>query len=86
MRITGKVSAKGQITLPKAIREALGVRPGEEIVFRIVEGQVILEARRTAPLEELFASLSSPAPYPGEEAEKKARAQAWAQAWAQKGS
>ena len=31
--ITAKVTSKGQITLPKKIRERLGVRPGEDVGF-----------------------------------------------------
>jgi antitoxin PrlF len=31
--ITAKVSSKGQITIPKAIREKLGISPGERIGF-----------------------------------------------------
>ncbi len=31
--ITAKVTSKGQITLPKKIREKLGVHPGEELGF-----------------------------------------------------
>lgn len=36
--VKSRVSSKGQITLPKAIREALGLRPGEEVVFELREG------------------------------------------------
>ena len=31
--ITAKVTSKGQITLPKKIRERLGVGPGEDVGF-----------------------------------------------------
>jgi antitoxin PrlF len=31
--ITAKVTSKGQITLPKKIRERLGVSPGEDVGF-----------------------------------------------------
>jgi antitoxin PrlF len=31
--ILAKVTSKGQITLPKKIRERLGVHPGEEVGF-----------------------------------------------------
>src|SRR5438093_901731 len=30
---TGRLSSKGSVVLPKAIRDALGVRPGEEVQF-----------------------------------------------------
>ncbi len=31
--VTAKVTSKGQITIPKEIREKLGISPGEEIGF-----------------------------------------------------
>jgi len=40
---TCTVTSKGQTTVPKAIRQALGVRPGDRIAFRAVGGQVTVE-------------------------------------------
>ena len=31
--VTAKVTSKGQITIPKEVREKLGISPGEEIGF-----------------------------------------------------
>lgn len=31
--ITAKVTSKGQVTIPKEIREKLGVHPGEDVGF-----------------------------------------------------
>ena len=31
--ITAKVTSKGQVTIPKVIREKLGVHPGEDVGF-----------------------------------------------------
>lgn len=42
------VTSKGQITLPKVIREALGLTPGSDVEFVLEPGQVILR-RRIAP-------------------------------------
>ncbi len=28
-----KLTSKGQVTIPKAVRDSLGVRPGDEILF-----------------------------------------------------
>jgi len=39
-----KVTSKGQITVPKTVREALGIKEGDEVVFR-VEGKRALLAR-----------------------------------------
>jgi AbrB family looped-hinge helix DNA binding protein len=41
----GTVTSKGQITVPKAIRDVLGVRPGDRLAFRAREdGTVVVEA------------------------------------------
>lgn len=38
------VTSKGQITLPKEIRELLGVGPGDRVVFRrTASGEVVVE-------------------------------------------
>jgi AbrB family looped-hinge helix DNA binding protein len=31
--MTHKVGAKGQVVIPKAIREQIGIHPGDEVVF-----------------------------------------------------
>ena len=42
---TATVTTKGQITLPKEIRSALGVQPGSRVLFwRNPQGQVVVEA------------------------------------------
>ncbi|MGH9360943.1 MAG: AbrB/MazE/SpoVT family DNA-binding domain-containing protein [Thermoanaerobaculia bacterium] len=39
------LTSKGQLTLPKAIRERLGVREGDRVEFRVTgTGQVLVEA------------------------------------------
>ena len=39
------ITSKGQITIPKAIRDLLGVKPGDRLVFvRRPEGEVVVEA------------------------------------------
>jgi AbrB family looped-hinge helix DNA binding protein len=35
MDVAAKVTSKGQVTVPKAVREALGIKEGDEIVFRV---------------------------------------------------
>jgi AbrB family looped-hinge helix DNA binding protein len=39
-----KITSKGQITLPKRIRDLLGVHPGDQVVFRPTEGGIVVEA------------------------------------------
>jgi len=41
--IAAKVTAKGQITLPKKIRQKLGVRPGEHVGFEEQDGLLVIK-------------------------------------------
>lgn len=42
---TSTLTSKGQLTLPKAIRDRLNVRPGDRVEFRLTEeGEVMVEA------------------------------------------
>jgi AbrB family looped-hinge helix DNA binding protein len=44
MDVPARVSSKGQVTLPKPVRDALGVAKGDQVVFR-VEGRRATLAR-----------------------------------------
>ena len=39
----GKISKKGQIVIPKEIRDKFGIKPGDVIIFRIKNDKIILE-------------------------------------------
>ena len=38
-----KVTRKGQVTIPKEIREKLGVKSGSSVRFRVTEGKCVVE-------------------------------------------
>ncbi len=40
--ITAKVTSKGQVTIPKKVRERLGVQPGEEVGFEEKGGTIYI--------------------------------------------
>lgn len=42
-----RVTSKGQVTIPKEIRESAGVPPGTEVDFNVVDG--IIQIRRAPP-------------------------------------
>ncbi len=47
-----RVSERGQITIPKAIRERLGIRPGQVLEVREQDGTVVaFKAATLDPLE-----------------------------------
>jgi len=52
-----RVSNKGQITIPKEIRETIGVEPGDMIAYEVDRGGVVL--KRVGPFDAAFhAALS----------------------------
>ena len=48
---TSKVTAKGQTTVPKAVRQALGIGAGDEILYRVDESGTVSLVRREAQSE-----------------------------------
>ena len=45
MSASTAITTKGQITLPKAIRDKLGVKPGDRVTFREqADGKIVVEA------------------------------------------
>lgn len=49
---TSKVTEKGQVTIPRDIRERFKMEPGSTVVFVEVDGKVVLS--RFEDIEELF--------------------------------
>lgn len=52
-----KVTTKGQITIPKAVRTALGVEAGDRVEFVVREDGVVEMIARTRPLLSLAGVL-----------------------------
>lgn len=50
MDVAARLTSKGQVTLPKAVRDALGLHEGDRVVFR-VEGSYAVLARTTDLIE-----------------------------------
>jgi len=46
-----RVSPKGQATIPKEIRDYLGLKPGDRVAFIRRDGEVILQPVRTTLLD-----------------------------------
>lgn len=59
MEVSARLSSKGQVTVPRAVREALSLEEGDRLVFR-VEGDHAIIAR-TPDLLMLAGSVSVPA-------------------------
>jgi AbrB family looped-hinge helix DNA binding protein len=52
------VTAKGQTTLPKAVRDALGLSPGDRVRYVVLDGEVRL--LRAQPVTKLQGMLARP--------------------------
>ena len=59
MEVSARLSSKGQVTVPRAVREALSLEEGDRVVFR-VEGQRAVLAR-TPDLLAMAGSVAVPA-------------------------
>ena len=44
-RSRARLTRQGQITVPKAIRDALGARPGDDIEFVSLDGALVIEVK-----------------------------------------
>ena len=75
MDVMSKLSSKGQLTVPKAVREALDLHEGDQVVFRVEGKRAALS--RTPDLLDLAAVVSVPAEkrgVPWAEVRRRARA------------
>jgi AbrB family looped-hinge helix DNA binding protein len=45
--MTTAVSAKGQVTIPKRVRDQLGIRPGTLLSFAAVSGRLVASKQET---------------------------------------
>jgi antitoxin PrlF len=56
MRAT--VSVKGQVTVPKPLRDRLDIRPGDELDFTEEDGRLVaLKSSRQDPVDAVYGSL-----------------------------
>jgi len=59
MDIAATVTSKGQITIPKEVRDALGIVEGDHLVFRVAQDRAVIA--RTPNLLELAGAVEVPA-------------------------
>ncbi|MDQ3152467.1 MAG: AbrB/MazE/SpoVT family DNA-binding domain-containing protein [Actinomycetota bacterium] len=55
------VSEKGQVTIPKSVRDRLGIRPGEVLDFDDEQGRLVARKVSDAdPVDEVYGILDLP--------------------------
>ena len=60
---TATVTTKGQITIPKKIRQALDLRAGDQLVFVVEGDKAFIYPSRKRTLSQLRGALKSKQPY-----------------------
>ncbi len=59
MDAVARMTSKGQVTVPKVVRDALGIEAGDEVVFRVEGNRAVLA--RTPNFLDLAGSIKLPA-------------------------
>jgi antitoxin PrlF len=63
--VRAKLTSKGQLTVPKDVRERLSLKSGDRVVFEFEGDSVRLRVERRRSLEELRGSLPATREYLG---------------------
>ena len=66
------LTSKGQVTIPKDVRDRLGLKSGDRVVFEFEGDAVRLRVEHRKGLGDLMGSLPATRGYPGREAEREA--------------
>lgn len=59
MDATARLTSKGQITIPRSVRESLGLQQGDELHFRVERGRALIA--KSPDFLELAGSIPVPA-------------------------
>ncbi len=59
MDVAAKMTSKGQVTVPKVVRDALGIEAGDEVLFRVEGNRAVLA--RIPDFLDLAGSMKVPA-------------------------
>ena len=63
-----KITFKGQVTIPNRVRIAIGIQPGDLVIFSVEGGQAVLKPYIKKSLVDFYGILPATRKYPGSEA------------------
>lgn len=66
------ITSKGQVTIPKSVREALDIGEKDQLLFLVEGDRAIIIPVRKRPIDELYAALPAKRPYPGHDKVREA--------------
>ena len=56
-RYVRSLTRKGQVTVPKAVRDLLALEPGASVSFEVDQGQRVILRRAAPSLEDIYGSV-----------------------------
>jgi antitoxin PrlF len=57
--IEGRITGKSQTTIPRAVRTALGVGPGDRVTYEIRGNEVVMKRAQTPPKDMFLGNFST---------------------------
>lgn len=68
MQMNAKITSKGQITIPLKVRQALGVKEGDRVVFEQNGGEMVVRPEKRESRFAKYAGIGTPGIGKGREA------------------
>ena len=62
-----KITFKGQVTIPKEVRNSLDIKEGDSVIFVIQKDHAVLKPLKKKNLKDFYGVLPAIRPYPGME-------------------
>ena len=59
-----KVTFKGQVTIPKEVRNSLDIKEGDSVIFVIEKDHAVLKPLKQKSLKDFYGILPATRPYP----------------------
>lgn len=67
-----RITSKGQVTIPKVVRDELALEEGDALVFLVEGDRAVVSPVRRRSQRELHGRLPATRPFPGREALRRA--------------
>ncbi|WP_181444550.1 AbrB/MazE/SpoVT family DNA-binding domain-containing protein [Bacillus sp. 03113] len=79
--VSGRVTQKGQVTIPIELRNRLNIQEGDRLEFKFVDNLPVINVIKKTDLEDVFGSLKLKSPVLNFETERKVAKEALGEKW-----